>query len=115
MIDLLEEAAFWEFCAQKNSFVQHTPGSKGKKNRFARFNDEGTIGELSNLGWPRLEMRDAPFGNFNGTQTFMWDEMQREVRVITKLEKNNQNMKLLAQRDCKKALAQIVQFVQDQV
>ena len=117
MIDLIEEAAFWEFCAQHNTIIQHQPNGDKLKGlyRFARFNDEGTIGELSHLGSPRLEMRDNPVGIFDGNDAgYSYDTMSRLVRAIKKVEANNQPAKLAAQNDCKKALAEIVRYMTQQ-
>lgn len=117
MIDLLEEEKFWEFVAEKNTIIQHKPTATDAEKkqglfRFARCNDEGTIGETSQLGSPRLEMRDGPIGNFNGHNcAFIWDEMGRYVRVIKKVAANDTTAKKTAQNDCKKALAEIVNYI----
>lgn len=117
MIDLTEEAAFWEFVAEKNSIIQHKPnGIKlNGEFRFARFNDEGNSGELTQLGSPRLEMRDNPVGIFDGNDVgYEYDTMSRLVRVIKKVEANNQAAKVVAQNDCKKALAEIVRYIRQE-
>lgn len=116
MIDLKEEAAFWEFCAQKNSYIQHIPGKVGNGNRFARFNDEGTIGENTKLDSEiRLELRDAPIGSLaESDSSFMHDTMYRTVRVIGKVAQNDFTARIDMQQRCKAALFEIVQYAAKQ-
>jgi hypothetical protein len=110
-IDLVQEVAFWEFCAEHNSIIMHQPGTAGNTNRFARFNEEGTVGELAKLGPIRLELRDAPIGGIHESGAYQWDELQRMVRVIAKCEKGNFTDRVEKQQLCKSALLQIVAYI----
>lgn len=112
MVNLVEEISFWEFIAEKNTYIQHQPNTSGLTNRFARFNEEGTIGELTDLGWPRLELRDTPNGKINDNNAgYIWDELSRSLRIITKVERNNFTVKAQAQQDCKAALLQVITYI----
>lgn len=114
MVDLTEEKAFWEFIAQHNTYVQHKPnGDKLKlEYRFAQFNDEGTIGELTRLGSPRLEMRDSPSGAFldNGGG-FQYDTMMRTIRIISKCKLNDFADVADKQQKGKEACAEIHRYI----
>lgn len=110
-VDLIQEDLFWRYVAEQNTYIQHVPDSKGKTNRYARYNDEATIKQLSDLGWPRIELRDSPSGSLQGNSTYQWDEMRREFRIISKVKENDFSDKLQVQTDCKNAALQILNYI----
>lgn len=111
-VNLIEENNFWKFIAENNTYIQHNPSAPaGKERRFARFNEEGTIGELSSLGWPRLELRDAPRGGLRTAGEWCYDDMQREFRIISKVPQNDFDAKLQVQSDAKDAALQVIGYI----
>jgi hypothetical protein len=113
-VNLLEENDFWKFIAENNSYIQHHPTAKpGKDFRYSRFNDEGTIGELTKLGWPRLELRDAPGGRLGAQGEWVYDDMMREFRIINKVPVNDFDAKLQSQSDAKDAALQIIGYIKE--
>lgn len=114
MVDLAEEKAFWLFIAEKNSYVQHKPnGNKlAGELRFAAFNDQGTIGEATALGSPRLELRDNPTGFFGDNKAgYHYDNMSRVFRIIGKCKQNDFADKEAVQQACKAAIAEIIRYI----
>ena len=110
-INLEEENSFWEYVAQENTFIQHTPNSEGESNRYSRYNDEAMYKSLNDLGFPRLELRDAPNGALRGG-TYLYDEMQRSFRILTKLKDSaDYTEKITQQQNCKAAALQIINYI----
>lgn len=113
-VNLIAENNFWKFIAENNTYIQHDPLAKpGKERRYARFNEEGTIGELSSLGWPRLELRDAPAGRLGAAGEWTFDDMAREFRIISKVPLNDFDTKLQVQSDAKDAALQIIAYIKE--
>lgn len=112
MIDLSEETALWLHIAVNNTEILHQLNKKGKGNRFARFDDEGSIGTLSDLDPEiRLELRDGPVGHIQGNNNYMTDTMYRTVRVIGKYALNDFTAKAAMQQRAKAALVEAVRFL----
>jgi len=113
MINLVNEKNFWEFVAEQNTYVQHQPNTVGKMNRFAQYDEEATIGELSKLGFPRLEMRSTAVGSLQGDLALhTTDYLTRTIRIINKYTTGNFDQKKTVQQDCKAALLQILNYIQ---
>ena len=107
--------AFFEFIAQNDVYVAHIPNSQSSNNRFSRFKTESLTGNLSTLGFPRLEIVQLPTGNLTDFGSSQHDTMNLRVRVIDTLpDKFDFNEEMLRLDNCKKALMRCVNYIREQ-
>jgi hypothetical protein len=101
-----------EFCAENNTYIQHTPSATGSQNRFSRFPVESATDQQSNLGFPRMEVVQLPFGILNDYDSAQRDDMSVRVRVIVKLsDKYDYAEQVTAMDNAKKALMEMLDYI----
>lgn len=101
-----------EFCAENNTYIQHTPGATGSQNRFSRFPVESATEQQSNMGFPRMEVVQLPFGIINDYDSAQRDDMSVRVRVIFKLsDKYDYAEQVTAMDNAKRALMEMVNYI----
>jgi hypothetical protein len=101
-----------EFCAENNTFIQHTPSATGSQNRFSRFPVESATEQQSNLGFPRMEVVQLPFGILNDYDSAQRDDMSVRLRVIVKLsDKYDYAEQVTAMDNAKKALMEMLDYI----
>lgn len=114
MILLQAVQDLFEFIAIENSYTQHTANATGSNNRFSRYLGESLIGQLSDLGFPRMELTVLPAGKIADYGSSQQDTLNVRVRVIDTLsDKYNFAEETTLLDNCKKALMQAVKYMLD--
>jgi hypothetical protein len=111
MILLDEVFELFEWLASQNSYIQHTLNGTGSANRFSRYKTESLAGQNSNLGSPRLEVCELPYGALTDGLGWERDKAIFTIRVIYRTDKFNTAPTVTAHDNAKKALLELFNYL----